>query len=111
MSQKFVITPRRRKIMAKVAKNGGTLEDVVKALGTTLSTFNKACKEAGLWSWRQELFPSRRGTQAGPRPGEREYRQQGGVVRRLKPEQAVASLAIPDTPQTQWLTKPWRKAA
>lgn len=80
------------------------LQTVARQLGMVRETLVNALTRQGLGEWMEEAFPNRQGVgSSAARKGKPGKPKSSGEMRKLKPEQIVVPLKVPESLQAKWL--------
>jgi len=101
---RVILTPSQIDRVKAMAAVELPLETVARQLGMARETLANALIRQGLGEWMEEAYPCRRGVgSGGARKGVDRKPKSDGEMRKLKPEQIVVPLKVPESLQAKWL--------
>jgi len=101
---RVILTPSQIDRVKAMAAVELPLETVARQLGMARETLANALTRQGLGEWMEEAFPNRQGVgSGGARKGVERKPKSSGEMRKLKPEQIVVPLKVPESLQAKWL--------
>lgn len=101
---RVILTPSQIERLKALAAVELPLQTVARQLGMARETLANALIRQGYGPWMEEAFPSRPGAgSGGSKKGVEREPKSNGEMRKLKPEQIVVPLKVPESLQAKWL--------